>query len=70
LQEQERERRRFDREHFWRTWKEWMGMDVTHKAVVPVAALVVLSGFFGWSLGASNTTCPTFLVPPQQTSLR
>ena len=70
FKEEERERRRFQREHFWRSWREWIGMEATHKAVAPVASLVVFAGFLGWSMGASNTTCPTFLVPPQQTSIR
>ncbi len=69
-QEEEKERKRFERDHFWRLWKEWLGMEATHKAVAPMAALVVFSGFFGWSMGASNSTCPTFLVPSQQTGIR
>ncbi len=68
--EELREKKRFQREHFWRTWREWISLEATHKAVAPVVALVVFSGFSGWSLGASNSTCPTFLIPSQQSQVR
>ncbi len=61
--EEDRDRRRFARDRFLRTWKEWLSLETTHKAVAPVAALIVLAGFGGWSIGVSNFSCPSFLVP-------
>ncbi len=65
-----RDRKRIARERFWRTWKEWISLDATHQAVGPFIALVVLSGFTGWSIGVSNFSCPTFLMPTEQTGIR
>lgn len=63
------ERKRFARERFWRSWKEWMSLEPTHQALGPVVALVFLSGFVGWSMGVSKFSCPTLLPPSQQTAL-
>ncbi len=63
LKEELKDRRRFVRERFLRNWKEWLSLETTHHALAPVAAIVVLSGFGGWSLGVSNFACPSFLVP-------
>ena len=60
---EDRDRRRLARERFWLTWKEWLSLETTHKAVAPVASLIVLAGFWGWSIGVSNFSCPSFLVP-------
>ncbi len=64
------ERKRFERERFWRTLSEWLTHETTHQAAVPVAALIFLAGFGGWSLGISNISCPSPLVPSQQTYIR
>ena len=63
------ERKRFQRERFWRSWIEWSSNETTHQAIVPIVAIVFLSGFGGWSLGMSNVSCPSFLTPSQETSL-
>ena len=60
---EDRDRRRLARERFWLTWKEWLCLETTHKAVAPMASLIVLAGFGGWSIGVSNFSCPSFLVP-------
>ena len=39
-----REHRRFERSRFWRAWREWILLDTTQKALVPVVMLMVLSG--------------------------
>ena len=53
-----------------RAWSEWLSMDVTQKALVPVVMLIVLSGFAGWSMGARQSACPTLSLPSGQTGLR
>ena len=68
--EETRERRRFARERIWRSWKEWIGLETTHKALGAMVVLVVLSGFGGWSMGVANVTCPTYLLPSDQTGMR
>ena len=65
-----REKRRFARDRFWRGWSEWIALDATHQALAPLVALVVLSGVLGWSLGSSRSSCPTRVLPPEQTGIR
>ena len=64
------ERRRFDRDRFWRSWGEWLALEATHHALAPAVALLVLTGVGGWWLGSSHSSCPTLLPPPQQTGVR
>jgi hypothetical protein len=64
------ERRRFDRDRFWRSWGEWLALEATHHALAPAVALLVLTGVGGWWLGSSNSSCPTLLPPPEQTGVR
>ena len=68
--EASREHRRFVRTRLLRAWSEWLSMDVTQKALVPVVMLIVLSGFAGWSMGARQSACPTLSLPSGQTGLR
>ncbi len=70
LREESRQRKRFAREHLWRSWKEWITLDTTHQAVAPLVALIVLAGFGGWSMGVSSISCPPLLVPSQQTGVK
>ena len=65
-----REHRRFERTRLLRAWSEWLRMDVTQKALVPVVMLLVLSGFAGWSMGARQSACPTLSLPSGQTGIR
>ena len=67
---QTREKRRFARDRFLRGWSEWISLDTTQHALVPIVALVVLSGVVGWSLGSSRSACPTLVLPSEQTGLR
>ena len=50
-QEDVRARRRFDRDRTVRAWREWLGLEVTRQALVPIAALLVLATTGGWLLG-------------------
>ena len=65
-----REKRRFERNRFLRGWGEWIALDTTHQALVPVVALLVLSAVAGWSLGSAQSSCPTLVLPPEQTGVR
>ena len=68
--EESLEQRRFERSRFWLTWKEWIFMDTTQKAFVPIIILMLLSGVSGWSLGVVRSTCSTFSLPAGQTGVR
>lgn len=63
LQEQERERRRFDRDRFLRGWLEWFGLDLTRQALLPITILLVLAVGAGWWLG-SQRFCRQVLLDP------
>lgn len=65
-----REHRRFERSRFWRAWREWILLDTTQKALVPVVMLMVLSGVMGWYLAADRAACPTLALPSGQTVVR
>jgi hypothetical protein len=62
-QEEARQRRRFDRERFLRTWGEWLSLDATRQAVLPFTALLILAVAAGWLLG-SQRFCRQVLVDP------
>ncbi len=70
LRLESREKNRFARERFWRSWKEWLTLETTHKAVGPFAALLVISGFTGWSIGVSTINCSPLLTQIEQTRVR
>ena len=65
-----REHRRFERSRFWRAWREWILLDTTQKALVPVVMLMVFSGVMGWSLAPDRSDCPTLALPSGQTGVR
>ena len=58
-----RERRRFDRERSLRSWGEWLALEGTRQALVPIAALLVLAFAGGWWLG-SQKFCRQLIVDP------
>jgi hypothetical protein len=58
-----RERRRFDRERFLRGWGEWLALDTTRQALLPLSLALVLAGSTGWWLGSQNF-CRKILVAP------
>ena len=68
--DESREHRRFERSRFWRAWREWILLDTTQKALVPVVMLMVLSGVMGWSLAPDRSDCPTLALPSGQTGVR
>jgi hypothetical protein len=68
--EESLEHRRFERSRFWRAWREWIALDTTQKALVPMITLMVLSGIAGWSIAARQSACPTLSLPSGQTEVR
>ena len=58
-----RERRRFDRERLLRGWLEWLSLDVTRQALLPLSLLLVLAVAGGWWLG-SQRFCRQVIVDP------
>ena len=68
--EEQRDQRRFERTRFLSAWREWLSMETTHKALVPMVMLMVLCGFAGWSMGMRQSACPTLSLPSGQTGIR
>lgn len=58
-----RERRRFDRERVLRGWSEWLLLDATRQALLPLMALLVLAVGGGWWLGTQQPCRPLLLEP-------
>ena len=70
LNQEEKERKRFARERFLRSWREWLMLDTTHQAFVPFMASIVFAGFVGWSMGISTNTCTPFFPSSEQASFK
>ena len=62
-QEEDKARRRFDRERTLRAWGEWLALDVTRQALVPLASLLVIAVAAGWWWG-SQQNCRQLIVDP------
>ena len=62
-QEEEKARRRFDRERTLRGWGEWLSLEVTRQALVPLASLLVIAVAAGWWWG-SQQNCRQVIVDP------
>ena len=60
---EEKARRRFDRERNLRAWMEWLALDVTRQAVLPLAALLAVAVAGGWWWG-SQQNCRQVIVSP------
>jgi hypothetical protein len=61
--EEARDRRRFDRERSLRSWGEWLGLEATRQAVLPLAALLVLAIGSGWWWGSRQVCRPLVVAP-------
>ena len=57
------DRRRFDRERSLRSWGEWLGLEATRQAVLPLAALLVLAIGSGWWWGSRQVCQPQVVAP-------
>ena len=65
-----KERNRFARERFLRSWREWFTLETTHQAFLPFAAIIVLSIFGGWSIGISNNSCTPYFSTAETSILK
>jgi len=53
----ESEKRKFHRDRFIRSWKEWLSLENSQQAIVPIIVVIFISAFIGWSLGISKNSC-------------
>ena len=53
----ENEKRKFRRDRFIRSWREWLSLENTHQAIVRIIVVIFISAFIGWSLGISKNSC-------------
>ncbi len=51
------EKRKFQRERFISSWKEWFSIENTQQAILPLIVTIFISSFIGWSLGISKNSC-------------
>ena len=53
----ENETKKFQRERFISSWKEWFNLENTHQAILPIIVALIISSFVGWSFGISKNSC-------------
>ncbi len=53
----ENEKRKFQRERFFSSWREWFSLVNTQQAIMPLIVTIFISSFIGWSLGISKNSC-------------
>ena len=51
------EKKRFQRERFIRNWREWLSLENTQQAFLPIILVIFISAFIGWSSGISKNSC-------------
>ena len=51
------EKRKFQRERFLSSWREWITLENTQQAILPFVVTVLIAAFIGWSLGISKNSC-------------
>ena len=51
------EKRKFQRERFINSWREWFSLDNTQQAIFPLIVTLFIASFVGWSLGISQNSC-------------
>ena len=51
------EKRKFYRDRFIRSWREWLTLENTHQAFIPFIVVIFIFSFIGWSLGISKNSC-------------
>tara|TARA_B100001029_G_scaffold164636_1_gene155670 strand:+ start:153 stop:761 length:609 start_codon:yes stop_codon:yes gene_type:complete len=67
--EEENEKRKFQRDRFIRSWKEWLSLENTHQALLPIIVVIFISAFVGWSSGISKNSCNPFFEQTLDQSL-
>ena len=63
-QQERKDRRRFDRERTLRYWGEWLTLEATRQALVPLTALLVMAAAGGWWLGSQSSSCRQQIIAP------
>ncbi len=53
----EREKRKFLRDRFISNWKEWLILENTQQALLPIIVVIFISAFVGWYAGVSKNSC-------------
>ena len=53
----ENEKRKFQRERFFSSWREWFSLANTQQAILPLIITIFISSFIGWALGISKNSC-------------
>ena len=51
------EKRKFQRNKLIRSWKEWLSLENTQQAFLPIIVVIFISSFVGWSFGISKNSC-------------
>ena len=51
------EQRKFQRNKLIRSWKEWISLENTQQAFLPIIVVILISSFVGWSFGISKNSC-------------
>ncbi len=54
---EENEKRKFHRDRFIRSWKEWLSLENTQQSLLPIIVVIFIAAFIGWSLGVSKNSC-------------
>ena len=54
---EENEKRKFQRDRFIRSWREWLSLENTQQALLPIIIIIFFSAFIGWSSGVSKNSC-------------
>ena len=57
------EKRRFERDRFFRNWREWLSLEETKKALFPIIVIIFMSAFVGWLTGVSKNSCNPYFEP-------
>ncbi len=52
-----REKRKFERLKFMSRWREWLSLEETQKACLPIIIVMFATSFIGWSAGISQNSC-------------
>ena len=51
------EKRKYQRDRFIRSWREWLSLENTKQAIIPIIIIIFVASFFGWFLGISKNSC-------------
>ena len=65
----ENETKKFQRERFISSWKEWFNLENTHQAILPIIVALIISSFVGWSFGISKNSCNPYFEQDLDKSL-